>query len=131
MKDFQMDNPSEGFTGRVMQNIQLDSSLTVIKSSPLIGKTAWIAIAAGFALLLTVFIVTGDAESTSEAGWMAKYLSTIKLPEIHFSLDRFIDLSKLNNPTLLWIFIGIGGLILLLLFERLLESFRYRFFSIF
>jgi len=131
MKDFQMENPSEGFTNRVMQNIQLDRSIPVIDKSPLIGKAGWIGIAASLVFLLIFLFVGNDPEAASESGWLFQKLSSIGYPSINFSFHRLFNWINLESPTLFWIFSGIGALMLLVLLERLIDNFKVRYYFIF
>lgn len=126
MKDFTMEQPPEGFTERVMQNIQLVDQHKVFSSGPLISRAGWIGIAAGLAALVILVLFGSDTGTTAEAGLLAQCLSSIEVPAIHYDfLIRWLDL---DSPSLTWVFTGIGGIGILALVERLINTLRTRHF---
>ena len=128
MKDFKMESPSDGFTDRVMQNIQLEPDIPAVSSRPLISNAGWIGIAVSlFVLILFVFFGTGN-EVPAETGSLMQRLPSIQLPSVEFHFNSLFSWINLNSPTLFWIFTGIGGMILLGFLERLINGIRIRNF---
>ncbi len=131
MKDLHMESPSPGFTGRVMQSIQTESDLSVIRPSPLISKAGWIGIAAGLCLVLVFIFLGYDSEVPAEAGWLAQRMPSISLAEVNFSFGNFFSRIYPDSPTLFWIFTSVSGIILLAFLERLINNIRIRHFYLF
>ena len=111
MSDFRLENPSQGFTDRVMQGIQMKSS--TVDSRPLIGRAGWVGIAAGFCLLLGLIFMDSGVQSTEKAGWLSQNLPSIRIPAVDFRVLDWFAWMHPDDPTLFWIFVGIGGFILL------------------
>ena len=123
-----MESPPSGFTDRVMQNIQLESTAYVKRSSPLISKAGWIGIAASLTLLIVLVFFGSSGESTAEAGLLAERLPSFSIPEVNFSFGDLFSWINLDSPTLFWIFTGIGGIALLAFLERIISNVRSRNF---
>ena len=128
MKEYQMENPGEGFTDKVMQSIELESSVSVLKSSPLISKAGWIGIAASLAVLIAYLFFGSDTQAPAESGWLTQFISSLSLPTVQITKPDFFTWINFNSPTLFWICVGVAGLALLALLERILESFNTRQF---
>jgi len=128
MKDFQVESPSAGFTGRVMQNIQLEKSYSVISSQPLISKGGWIGIAAGLGILIVLIFLSYGSEVPGENGYFSQLLSSLNFPGININFTRLFNWNIFDSPTLFWISTGVGGILLLVFMERLLHRIRIRFF---
>lgn len=124
MKDFTMESPSDGFTDRVMQNIQLERNISPISSGSLIGTWGWIGIAAGILVLFLLVFLGGSIEPSSGTGGLIQRFSSIQPPSIDFQFKSVLSWINLSSPTLLWIFTGIGGIILLSFLERLINGIR-------
>ena len=130
MKDFKMESPSEGFTDRVMQNIQIERSIPVVSSQPLIGSAGWIGIAVGLLVLILLIIFGTGNEVPSETSRLMQFISSINMPSVDFQFNSIFSWINLNSPTLFWIFTGIGGIILLGFLERVINEIRLRYFII-
>jgi hypothetical protein len=124
MKDFPMESPSTGFTEGVMERVQAESRVS--ESRPLIGRTGWIGIAAGFILLLGLIFLEYDGQAPEEAGWLAQHMPSLKIPVFDFSFTDLFSWINLDDPTLFWIFTGIGGIILLGFLQRLFGTLHFR-----
>ena len=122
MKDLEMENPSEGFTDRVMQRIQTQTDFYLVNSSPLISKTAWIGIAVCFALLLAVIFMGSERQVPAETGWLTEILSSISFPAMHLSFAGLFSWVKPYHPALFWIITSIGGLTILAFLQQLMET---------
>lgn len=131
MKDFRMESPSPGFTDRVMQNIQAQSDASLSVARPLISKAGWIGIAVGFCIILGIVIFGSDSEVPSESGSLFDSIPFINSLSIEFSYPDLFNWINIDNPTLFWIFTGIGGIFLLGLLERLISRIGSRHFFIF
>jgi hypothetical protein len=128
MKDFQMENPPEGFTERVMQTIELESNHSSLRTSPLISKTAWIVIIASL-LTLIFFLLSGNySPAATESGWLSKLISSGSIPSLSLNTSDLLSRFNLGSTTLFWIFTGIAGIFLLAILERILEISRTRQF---
>jgi hypothetical protein len=128
MKDFQMESPSEGFTERVMQTIELESSHSSLRSSPLISKTGWIIIIASL-LALIVYLLAGNGSlAATDSGWFSRIIAPGSFSTFTLSNSDLFSRINFNSPTLFWIFIGIAGILLLAMLERILEISRTRQF---
>jgi len=129
LQDLETEGPSDGFTGRVMENIQAQVNPYVFKSSPLIGRAGWIGIAAGLCILMIVIFSGADSPVTADAGWLDQKLASVSLPSIHLSYSDLFSWMDPGSPTLFWILISIGGLVLLALLQHLSETVHVRRFS--
>lgn len=130
MKDFKMESPSDGFTERVMQNIQLERSIPAVYSRPLINTTGWIGIAVSLLVLIIFVFLSTANEAPSETGGLIQRLPSINMPSVDFNFSSIFGWMNLNSPTLFWIFTGIGGIILLGFLERVFNRIRIRYFFI-
>ena len=121
MKDFQMENPPEGFTERIMQTIDLESNHSSLQTSPLISKTAWIVIIASL-LALIIFLLSGNnSPAAADPGWLSKLISSGYIPSFGLNTSDLFSRFNFGSTTLFWIFSGIAGIFLLAILERFLE----------
>jgi hypothetical protein len=130
IKDFRMESPSPGFTDRVMQNIQAQSDPSVCEVRPLIGRTGWIGIAVGFCIILGIIVFGYDSDVPSESGSLFDRIPFIDALSIEFSFQDLFSWINFENSTLYWIFTGIGGILLLGLLQRIINSIGSRHFFI-
>ena len=121
MKDFRMDSPPGGFTERVMHSIQLEGSLSPSINRPLISKAGWIGIAIGLGLLILIVFLGNGGEAAAEGGFIARTISSLKLPAVDFGFGNIISWIYVESSTLFWIFVGIGGILLFTVLGRLME----------
>lgn len=128
MKDYQMDNPPPGFTDRVMQSIKEKSSKSAIDTPPLISRRGWIGIASCLGLLILVIFLGSESQVPEEAGWMARMFSSFNLPVIDLSSVDIFGWLNHGSPTLLWIFMGIGGLLISAILNRMIFNLKIRHF---
>lgn len=128
MKDLQMENPSPGFTNKVMQSIQMQSNISAMRSSPLISKAGWIGIAAGLCLVFVFLFLGYDSEVPPETGWLAQHMPSISFPAFDFSFGDLFSRIYPDSSTLFWIFTGVGGIFILAFLERLIDNIRIRHF---
>ena len=126
MKEYQMVNPSEGFTDRVMQSIELESNIAHIKSSPIISKSGWIGIGTGLILLIAYLYFGFDTQASAESGWLAQFFSNLSIPSLKLTAPDFFSRINFDSPTLFWICVGVAGIAFLALLERILESVNVR-----
>ena len=131
MKDFRMESPSPGFTDRVMQNIQAQSDASIPVVRPLIGRAGWIGIVVGFCIILGIIIFGPESEVPSESGSLFDSIPFLNSLSIEFSYSDLFSWINIDNPTLFWIFTGIGGIFLLGLLERIISRIGFRHFFIF
>jgi hypothetical protein len=76
-----------------------------------------------------VFLFLGNGNDTpAEGGWINILRSALALPEFEFGFSRLFSWINLDDPTLIWIFTGIGGIMVLALLERLIDIIRPRQF---
>ena len=123
MKDFEMSNPSEDFTAKVMERVELESVLPGFIVKPLISKAGWIGIGIGIFILMLVILLSSNGETSSQS-WVSENLGwNFSLSQINFEKWRIIDFS---NSTLTWIVLGSGGIMLLALIEKWLEENKFR-----
>ena len=123
MKEYEMSNPPEDFTAKVMDRIELESITPVFVSKPLISRTGWIGIGISV-LILILFILFGSNGESSSQSWLSEYLGkNFSLPQINFEKLRIIDFSK--SP-LTWIILGTGGIMILVFIEKWMEENRFR-----
>jgi hypothetical protein len=130
MKDFEMESPSDGFTERVMQSIELEPNLSTLKSSPLISRTSWIGIAASLLALLLYLYFGYEGQSQVQATWMNRILSSPALEAFKVSITDFFGRINLGGSVLFWILVGTVGILLLAVLERFLETSRKQQFLV-
>lgn len=130
MKDFKMESPSEGFTDKVMQTIQSEQAIPAMEPRPLINTAGWIGITVGLLVpILLLFLGAGNEVPSEASGWMQR-LPSINLPSFDFQYNGLFSWINLSSSTLLWIFTGIGGIILLTFLERVFNEIRMRYFFV-
>lgn len=123
MKDLEMTTPPEDFTARVMERVEMESVAPDFISRPLISKAGWVVIGIGVIILMLVILLSANGESSSP-DWISQNLNwNFRLPQIDFSRWRIIDFS---NPTLIWIMLGTGGIMLFALIEKWIEDNKFR-----
>jgi hypothetical protein len=128
MKEYQMQSPSEGFTDRVMQSSEVESSISIVKSSPLISKAGWFGIAASLTILIAYLYFGADTQASTESDWLTQFFSNLSIPSLKLTAPDFFSRINYNSPTLFWICVGVAGIALLAVLERILESINVRQF---
>ena len=123
MKDYEMSNPPEDFTAKVMERVELESVATVFLTKPLISRAGWIGISISIIILILIIVLGPSGESSSQSWWSETLDWKFSLPEINLEKWRIIDFS---NSTLTWIILGSGGILLLAMIERWIEENRFR-----
>ncbi len=126
MKDLQMEKPSEGFTDRIMQSLEMESSISDFKPGPLISKEGWIGIFAGILGITLLLFFLPESQVPAEASWLTQFFSMLNLPSIEISFTNVFSRINFGSPTLLWISIGVAGIGFLAIIERILESINLR-----
>jgi len=120
MKDFRMESPPSGFTGKVMERLQSGSPETSYR--PLISRAGWIGIAAGFLIILALVFTSSETQVPGESGWFAQQIDKVEQPVGNFLSADLFNRINLDNPILFWIITGIAGLVLLAVFQRLITN---------
>lgn len=118
MKDFRMESPPSGFTGKVMERLRSGSPETVYR--PLISRAGWIGIAAGFLIILALVFTSSETQVPGESGWFAQQIDKVEQPVSNFLSADLFSWIRLDNPILFWILTGIAGLVLLAFFQNLI-----------
>ncbi|MFC2116095.1 hypothetical protein ACFLTU_06450 [Bacteroidota bacterium] len=131
MKDLITESPSPGFTDRVMQSIQAESSYSAIKASPLISKAGWIGITAGICMILVIVYIVYGGQDPSASGWLTQIIANFNLPVVNVNPEALFGWINVESPTLFWILASIGGLIMLAFIQRIIENLHIRQTSLF
>lgn len=88
LQNTELDSPSEHFTHKVMQDVELLAAAKKQKSSPLIPKPVWGILAAVYAIILTFFFKNDILSSDgwfSALGERTSSLFNLEIPGLQFS----------------------------------------------
>lgn len=123
MKDYEMSNPPTDFTANVMERIELEPVVPAFIHKPLISRAGWIGIVISVFVLILVILLGANGESSTQS-WISENLSwNFSLPDLNLERWRIIDFT---NPTLTWIILSTGGIMLLAVIERWIANNKFR-----
>lgn len=117
--------PSEGFTGRVMNRVAVENFFSPGITSPLISRTMWIILGVLFTGLFVFMIFTGQGLP----GYISQYINLDYSIHINFDfIDTFVQFLNssltVSAPTVSYVLLGIVLASLLFLADRLFSNFR-------
>lgn len=117
--------PSEGFTGRVMNRVAVEKFFSPGITSPLISRTMWIILGVLFTGLFVFMIFTGQGLP----GYISQYINLDYSIHINFDfIDTFVQFLNssltVSAPTVSYVLLGIVLASLLFLADRLFSNFR-------
>lgn len=119
MEHFEIHQPEEGFTNRVMDRVNLEPMPLKDYSGPLISRSAWILIGlilSTIIIFLLYYISSSPVDSAESSGFLKA-----NIPDINTLTQPIIEWVKDTMGVLTWYTLGLVSLFILTVIDHILK----------